>query len=73
MSTDPGESTWADAGLVPPDSVNLPDPDRSTVPVPPADRPRAPMPDPGDEADEGDLLEQAEPVPDDWSQEYPTG
>lgn len=73
MSTIPGESTWADAGLVPPDSSEVPDAERSTVPVPPADQPRAPSPDLSDEADEGDLLEQAEPVPDDESEEYPAG
>ena len=72
MSTVPGDSSWADAGLVPPDNSVVPDPERSTVPVPPPDQPRAPRPDLRDEADEGDILEQAEPVPDDESEEYPT-
>lgn len=72
MSTVPGESSWEDAGLVPPDSSVVPDPERSTVPVPPADQPRAPRPELRDEADEADILEQAEPVPDDDSEDYPT-
>ena len=73
MSANPGDSTWADAGLVPPDSSMVPDPERSTVPVPPADQPRAPKPDLTAEADEADLLEQAELVPDDDTDDYPVG
>lgn len=45
MSTTPGDSTWADAGLVPPDSSAVPGSERSTTPVDPADLPRAPKPD----------------------------
>jgi hypothetical protein len=69
MSTNPGHETWADAGLVPPDSSAVPDPGRTTVPVPAEDRPRAPKPDlrdeapaPDDEAPEADALEQAQEV-----------
>lgn len=49
MSTTPGDSTWADAGLVPPDSSTPQDPSRTTVPVEAADQARAPKPDLRDE------------------------
>ena len=73
MTTLPGDSSWADAGLVPPDSSEVPDSERSTVPVPPEDQPRAPRPELRDEANEADVLEQEEVVPDDGSEEYPVG
>lgn len=63
MSTIPGDSSWADAGLVPPDSSRVQDPSRSTTPVVPDDQPRAPRPSLRDEAgagapvDEGDADE----------------
>ena len=53
MSTTPGDSTWADAGLVPPDSSVPQDPSRTTVPVEAADQPRAPKPDLRDEGRAG--------------------
>lgn len=58
MSTTPGEHTWADAGLVPPDSSEVPPAERTTVPREPGDLPAAPRPDLRDEAAEHDLLEQ---------------
>ena len=51
MSTIPGDSSWADAGLVPPDSSAVQDPSRSTTPVVPDDQPRAPRPLLRDEAE----------------------
>lgn len=71
MSTTPGDSTWADAGLVPPDSSEVPDPRTSTVPVDPEHQPAAPRPDLRDEADESDVVEQAQDVPDDDAEDYP--
>lgn len=49
MSTTPGDSTWADAGLVPPDSSAPQDPSRTTAPVDAARQPRAAKPDLRDE------------------------
>ncbi len=71
MSTVPGDDTWADAGLVPPDSSEVPGSERSTVPVEPEHQPRAPRPDLRDEAAEPDVVEQAQEVPDDGTDEYP--
>lgn len=71
MSTVPGDDTWADAGLVPPDSSEVPGSERSTVPVEPEHQPRAPRPDLLDEAAEPDVVEQAQEVPDDGTDEYP--
>jgi hypothetical protein len=53
MSTTPGDSTWADAGLVPPDSSAPQDPSRTTVPVEAAEQPRAAKPDLRDEGARG--------------------
>lgn len=71
MSTIPGESSWADAGLVPPENAEVPSPDRSTTPVEPEHQPAAPRPDLRDEADEPDVVEQALDVPADETEEYP--
>ena len=71
MSTTPGDSTWADAGLVPPESSEVPDPSRTTVPVEPEHQPAAPRPDLRDEADEPDVVEQAQLLPEDEADEYP--
>jgi hypothetical protein len=60
MSTTPGDSTWADAGLVPPDSSTPQDPSRTTVPVEAAGRPRAPKPDLRDEGSPIDVDAQRE-------------
>jgi hypothetical protein len=49
MSTTPGDSTWADAGLVPPDSSAPQDPSRTTAPVQVDRQPRAAKPDLRDE------------------------
>jgi len=71
MSTTPGDSTWADAGLVPPDSSTPQDPSRTTVPVEAAGQPRAPKPDLRDEGSPIDVDAQREalgggrPVPED--------
>ena len=68
MSTIPGDSSWADAGLVPPDSSRVQDPSRSTTPVVPDDQPRAPRPVLRDEAEvgaevsEGDAADDYEPA-----------
>jgi hypothetical protein len=51
MSTTPGDSTWADAGLVPPENSAVPGSERSTVPVDPASQPRAARPDLRDEGE----------------------
>lgn len=59
MSTTPGEHTWADAGLVPPDSSEVPRSERRTTPEDPAGRPAAPRPDLHAEAAEHDLDEQS--------------
>lgn len=72
MSTT-GEGSWADAGLVPPDSSAVPGSEDSTTPVPAEDQPRAPKPDLRDEAPEADVLEQEQELPDDDSEEYPPG
>ena len=71
MSTTPGDSSWADAGLVPPDSSEVQDPSTSTVPVDPEYQPRAARPDLRDEADEPDVVEQAVGVPEDEREDYP--
>ncbi|WP_250447847.1 hypothetical protein [Actinotalea sp. C106] len=71
MSTTPGDSTWADAGLVPPESSEVPDPSRKTVPVEPEHQPAAPRPDLLGEADEPDVVEQAQGLPEDEAEEYP--
>ncbi|WP_182113348.1 MULTISPECIES: hypothetical protein [unclassified Actinotalea] len=71
MSTIPGDSSWADAGLVPPDNAQVPGSESTTVPVDPEHQPAAPRPDLRDEAAEGDVVEQAQEVPDDGSDEYP--
>ena len=70
MSTIPGDSSWADAGLVPPDSSAVPDSELTTVPVDPEHQPRAPRPDLRDEADEMDVVDQALDVPQD-AEDYP--
>lgn len=72
MSTT-GESSWADAGLVPPDSSDVPDAERATVPDPAEQQPRAPRPDLRDEVPEADALEQEQELPDDDSEDYPPG
>lgn len=71
MSTVPGDDTWADTGLVPPDNSAVPGSERSTVPVEPEHQPRAPRPDLRDEAAEPDVVEQAQEVPEDEAEEYP--
>ena len=60
MSTIPGEGSWADAGLVPPDSSQVQDPSRSTVPVRPEDQPRAPKPLLRDEGLTGRVVREGE-------------
>ncbi|WP_225753847.1 hypothetical protein [Actinotalea sp. Marseille-Q4924] len=60
MSTTPGDSTWADTGLVPPDSSAPQDPSRTTAPVEAADQPRAPKPDLSDEGAPVDVDAQRE-------------
>ncbi|MCL3862625.1 hypothetical protein [Actinotalea sp. K2] len=69
MSTVPGDSSWADAGLVPPDSSQTQDPSLTTIPVEPEHQPRAPRPDLRDEAPEPDVVDQALTVPIDDSDE----
>ena len=59
MSTTPGENTWADAGLIPPEDEEVPEPRRTTVPVEPEHQSAAPRPDLRDEAAEPDVVEQA--------------
>lgn len=73
MSTTPGENTWADAGLVPPDNSEVPEPTRITVPVEPEHQPAAPRPDLRDEAAEPDVVEQALDVPGEEDEDYPEG
>ncbi|HQY34767.1 hypothetical protein [Actinotalea sp.] len=64
MSTT-GDSSWADAGLVPPAEVDPPDAARPAAPGDAAPegqedhRPSPPRPDLRDEADEPDVVEQA--------------
>lgn len=72
MSTIPGDSSWADAGLVPPEDAEVPMHD-PTTPVEPEHQPAAPRPDLRDEADEPDVVEQAIVVPADESEDYPEG
>ena len=69
MSTT-GDSSWTDAGLVPPDEVVLPDPARPVSPGEPGDapdehRPGPARPDLRGEADEPDVVEQALEATDD--------
>lgn len=71
MSTTPGESTWADAGLVPPEGSEVPEPRKITVPFDPEHSPAAPRPDLRDEADESDVVEQAIEVTGDDADDYP--
>ncbi len=71
MSTNPGESTWADAGLVPPENAEVQDPSRTTTPVEVEHQPAAPRPDLRDEAAEPDVVERAQDLPDDGVDEYP--
>ena len=71
MSTIPGDDSWADAGLVPPEDAEVPDPGDGTAPVDPEHRPAAPRPDLRDEADEPDVVDQAREVPADEDEEYP--
>jgi hypothetical protein len=62
MSTIPGESTWADAGLVPP-QTDPPEDERS---------PEQPRPDLRDEAAEPDVVEQSLPAAEgDDEDDYP--
>ena len=70
MSTVPGDSTWADAGLVPPDNSQVQDPSHGTTPVEPEHQPAAPRPDLRDEAPEPDVVEQAMEVSADETEEY---
>ena len=70
MSTT-GEGSWADAGLVPPDSSAVQSPARTTAPVPAEDQPRAPKPDLLEESSEADALEQRQELGDDGSEDYP--
>lgn len=65
MSTVPGDSSWADAGLVPPQDAEVQDPSSTTVPVEVEHEPAAPRPDLRDEADETDVVEQALDLPED--------
>ena len=75
MSTTPGENTWADAGLIPPEDEGVPEPRRTTVPVQPEHQPEhqpaAPRPDLRDEAAEPDVVEQALGAGEDEAEEYP--
>jgi hypothetical protein len=77
MSTTPGESTWADAGLIPPEDSELDEPRRIEEPIAaPVEldhEPDAPRPDLRDEATEPDVVEQAIVVPEDEAEEYPEG
>lgn len=70
MSTTPGDDTWADAGLVPPENAEVPDSTRSTVPVDLDFQPAAARPDLRDEAAEPDVVEQAQGVPEDEGEDY---
>jgi hypothetical protein len=69
MSTTPGENTWADAGLIPPEDEK---PLRIAVPADPEHQPSAPRPDLRDEAAEPDVVEQALVAGED-EEEYPEG
>jgi len=78
MSTTPGDSTWADAGLLPVDATDPAD----LAPVDEADEADeleqgeagaiTPTEDPVQrfDASEGDVLEQQLPVPDDGTDDY---
>ena len=70
MSTTP-EDAWADAGLIPPENAEVPEPRRITVPVEPEHQPAAPRPDLVGDADESDVVEQALAVPAEEDEEYP--
>lgn len=78
MSTTPGDSTWADAGLLPVGDVDpadlepVDDADDAdeleqggTGALPPVDKPVQRF-----DASEGDVLEQQLPVPDDGTDDY---
>lgn len=65
MSTLPGESTWVDAGLVPPDPDEAREAADEVV-----DRTDAPRPDLTGQAAEPDVVEQAMVVADD-EDDYP--
>ncbi|MDO8106912.1 hypothetical protein Q6348_06835 [Isoptericola sp. b441] len=70
MSTVPGESTWVDAGLIPPD----PDEAReATDDVRAADHVAVSRPDLSDQAAEPDVVEQALEVDDADEDDYPEG
>lgn len=77
MSTVPGESTWADAGLIPFDGEYLPEIDGEPDPGDPDDpdehRPEPGRPDLRDEATEHDVVDQLTDVPDDETDDYPEG
>ena len=63
MSTLPGDDSWADAGLVTPDSSEVQPSDRTTVRVDSEHLPRAPRPDLRDEAasiNDSDIEDQEE-------------
>jgi hypothetical protein len=71
MSTIPGESSWADAGLLPPQEESVRTigaPDLAEVEV----LPSAPRPDLRDEAAESDVVDQALEVDAD-EDDYPEG
>lgn len=70
MSTTPDDA-WADAGLIPPEDAEVPEPRRITVPVEPEHQPAAPRPDLRGEAAEPDVVEQALDVPSDDDEDYP--
>ena len=63
MSTTPGDDTLRDAGLVPDDTATCDDVDHLTHRRLP--EPDVPRPDLDGEADEADVVEQADEVPDD--------
>lgn len=58
MSTIPGESSWADAGLLPPEDIVIPE-IGPTDPVDVETVPAAPRPDLRGEAAEPDVVDQA--------------
>ena len=69
MSTTPDDA-WADAGLIPPENAEVPEP-RRIIPVEPEHQPAAPRPDLLGEGDEPDVVEQALDVPAEEDEEYP--
>ncbi len=72
MSTIPGESSWADAGLVPYDDEEPPRIDDEADPDEPDEhRPEPPRPDLRGEAAEPDVVEQLTDVPEDETDDYP--